>query len=65
MKTSVSLDQSVLAEPRAAVDLSAAGGKLASYLALTKPRVAVMVLMTVASGFWLGAGGAATLPGSC
>ncbi|MEJ7639002.1 MAG: heme o synthase [Singulisphaera sp.] len=57
MKTSISLDQSVLAEPRAAVDLSAAGGKLASYLALTKPRVSVMVLMTVASGFWLGARG--------
>ena len=57
MKTSVSLDQSILAEPRAAVDLSAAGGKLASYVELTKPRVGVMVLMTVASGFWLGARG--------
>jgi len=57
LKTSVSLDQSVLADPRAAVALSDAGGKLASYVALTKPRVAVMVLMTVASGFWLGARG--------
>jgi protoheme IX farnesyltransferase len=39
--------------------LAAAGGRLAAYVALTKPRIGVMVLVTVATGFFLGARGAA------
>src|SRR5262249_31496513 len=35
------------------------GGRLAAYLALTKPRIAVLVLVTVATGFLLGGRGAA------
>jgi heme o synthase len=51
----------VLAEPQAQAEavLADAGGRLAAYLALTKPRIAVMVLVTVATGFLLGARGAA------
>jgi protoheme IX farnesyltransferase len=53
----------VLAEPRARVQaeavLAAAGDRLAAYLALTKPRIGMMVLVTVATGFFLGARGAA------
>jgi protoheme IX farnesyltransferase len=47
-----------LAEPPAEAALTAAGGKLAAFVALTKPRIAVMVLVTVATGFVLGARGA-------
>jgi protoheme IX farnesyltransferase len=39
--------------------LADASGRLAAYLALTKPRIGVMVLVTVATGFLLGARGAA------
>jgi protoheme IX farnesyltransferase len=39
--------------------VAAAGGRLAAYAALTKPRIVVMVLVTVATGFWLGARGSA------
>jgi heme o synthase len=51
----------VLAEPeaRAQAVLADAGSRLAAYVALTKPRIAVMVLVTVATGFLLGARGAA------
>jgi protoheme IX farnesyltransferase len=35
--------------------------RLADYLELTKPRVAVLVLFTVAAGVWLGSAGAADL----
>ncbi|MBA4187891.1 MAG: protoheme IX farnesyltransferase [Planctomycetaceae bacterium] len=34
--------------------------RLADYLELTKPRIAVMALFTVAAGYWLGAGSEAT-----
>jgi protoheme IX farnesyltransferase len=37
--------------------LAGAGGKLAAYVALTKPRIVVMVLVCVATGFILGARG--------
>ena len=52
----------ILAEPvrtKPAAVLADAGGRLAAYVALTKPRIAVMVLVTVATGFLLGARGAA------
>ena len=52
----------VLAEPQthaAQAVLADAGGRLAAYVALTKPRIAVMVLVTVATGFLLGRRGAA------
>jgi protoheme IX farnesyltransferase len=48
----------VLAETQAhaaEVALVRAGGRLSAYLALTKPRIGVMVLVTVATGFVLGA----------
>ncbi len=41
-----------------ATALADAGGRLAAFVALTKPRIAVMVLVTVATGFLLGARGA-------
>jgi heme o synthase len=46
-----------LPEPSAAV--AAAGGLLAALIELTKPRIALMVLITTATGFLLGARGAA------
>jgi protoheme IX farnesyltransferase len=54
----------VLSEPQvqAEVVLADAGGRLAAYVALTKPRIGVMVLVTVATGFLLGARGAAHPP---
>jgi protoheme IX farnesyltransferase len=39
------------------VALTDAGGRLAAYIALTKPRITVMVLVTAATGFVLGARG--------
>jgi protoheme IX farnesyltransferase len=49
-----------LAEPQspAQAALAVAEGRLAAYVALTKPRITVMVLVTVATGFLLGARGA-------
>lgn len=61
---SATLSHSALAEPDAGSLLAAAWGRLASYLALTKPRIVVMVLVTVATGFWLGARGLASQSGS-
>lgn len=62
MKTAVPIGPSVPARPDAAsaagAALADAGGKLAAYVALTKPRIAVMVLVTVATGFFLGTRGA-------
>ncbi len=51
----------ILAEPetRAQAVLADAGGRLAAYLELTKPRIGIMVLVTVATGFLLGARGGA------
>ncbi len=39
---------------------AAAPSRVSDYLELTKPRIAVMALFTVAAGFWLGAGPEAT-----
>ena len=62
MKTAVPIGPSVPARPDAAsaagAALADAGGKHAAYVALTKPRIAVMVLVTVATGFFLGTRGA-------
>lgn len=56
MKTvATTLDSTGLADPPADAVLAKAGGKLAGYVALTKPRIAVMVLVTVATAFVLGA----------
>src|SRR5262249_51357374 len=46
------------AESQAQAVLADAGGRLSAYLALTKPRIAVLVLVTVATGFLLGGRGA-------
>ncbi len=59
MKTAEMLASPVLIEARpepALVDIDLRG-RLAAYLALTKPRIAFMVLVTVAVGFVLGAPG--------
>ncbi|MGE5756114.1 MAG: heme o synthase [Planctomycetaceae bacterium] len=62
MKTAVSFgpSASALAEPPPpdVAALADASGRLAAYVALTKPRITVMVLVTVATGFLLGARGA-------
>ena len=58
MKTAVIPGRTVLADAPADAVLADAGGKLAAYVDLTKPRIAVMVLVTVATGFVLGARGA-------
>lgn len=60
MKATLSAETDVL-EPRAgsaavAVARPAASSRLADYLELTKPRIAVMALFTVAAGYWLAAG---------
>ncbi|MBX9580547.1 MAG: UbiA family prenyltransferase, partial [Gemmataceae bacterium] len=47
------------AEPVPAVEVVAAPSRLADYVELTKPKIAVMALFTVAVGYLLGAGGAA------
>jgi protoheme IX farnesyltransferase len=54
LKTAVSLGNPglVTARPEAVV---AAAGKAAAYLSLTKPRIVIMVLVTVGVGFLLGA----------
>ena len=62
MKATLSSDAKVLrpvtiASSSAAVP--AVPGRLADYLELTKPRIAVMALFTVAAGYLLGAGAAA------
>jgi protoheme IX farnesyltransferase len=55
LKTAVSIGQPVLASPPTAAVLAAAGSKAAAYLSLTKPRIVVLVLVTVGVGFLLGA----------
>jgi protoheme IX farnesyltransferase len=55
----------VLSTPRGALALEPidARARLSAYLSLTKPRIALMVLITVAAGFVLGArGGVPALP---
>jgi protoheme IX farnesyltransferase len=49
----------VLASASTEAALAAAGNRVAAYVSLTKPRVVVMVLVTVGVGFLLGARGSA------
>jgi protoheme IX farnesyltransferase len=59
VKTAVSFAPTILAEPAPARPAwLVAAGKAAALVALTKPRIAAMVLVTVAVGFLLGARGA-------
>lgn len=58
MKTAVTLGRPGLADPPAETVWSEANGKVAAYAALAKPRVAALVLVTVAAGFIVGARGA-------
>jgi heme o synthase len=56
VKTALSLAPLVLVEPRRPLAAwSVAGSKARAFLALTKPRLTLLVLLTVAVGFLLGA----------
>jgi heme o synthase len=56
MKTAATIAPPLLVEPRPdAPAWAGPAGKVAAFVALTKPRIAVMVLITVAVGFRLGA----------
>ena len=59
MKTAVTYAQPVLASASTEAALAAVGNKVAAYVSLTKPRIVVMVLVTVGVGFLLGARGSA------
>lgn len=59
MKTSLSLDQTLLAGSASEAQLSIAARRAALYFSLTKPRLVLLVLVTVAVGFLLGARGSA------
>ena len=59
MKSAVTYAQPVLASASTEAALAAAGNKVAAYVSLTKPRIVVMVLVTVGVGFLLGAHGSA------
>jgi protoheme IX farnesyltransferase len=59
LKTTVWSAEPALAAPPAEAILSAAGSKLGAYLALTKPRIVFMVLVTVGVSFLMGARGSA------
>jgi len=59
LKSSLSLDQSLLAGSASEALISLAARRAALYLSLTKPRLVLMVLVTVAVGFLLGARGSA------
>ncbi len=59
MKSSLSLDRSLLAGSASEALLSLVARRAALYLSLTKPRLVLMVLVTVAVGFLLGARGSA------
>jgi heme o synthase len=55
VKSVASIDQPLLANPAASAALAAVGNRLAAYVSLTKPRLVLLVLVTVAVGFLLGA----------
>lgn len=58
MKSVASIDQPILAGSAAEEDLLAAvSGRLTAYVSLTKPRLVLLVLVTVAVGFLLGSHG--------
>ena len=64
MKTAVPLSSSLLADPNpeANAALASASHKISAYLTMTKPRIIVMELITVATGFLVGARGTAYPP---
>jgi heme o synthase len=59
LKTLASLDQPLLAVTEPDAVWPALGSRLVAYLSLTKPRLVLMVLVTVAVGYLLGARGRA------
>lgn len=59
MKSLASFDQPVLAVSESEAVMPAMGARLAGYVSLTKPRLVLMVLVTVAVGYLLGARGSA------
>ena len=59
MKTAISLAQPVLETSTTQATLEAIWARLAAYVALAKPRIVLMVLVTVGVGFLLGARGSA------
>jgi heme o synthase len=59
LKSLVSIDQPLLAVTESGAILPAIGGRMSAYLSLTKPRLVLMVLVTVAVGYLLGARGGA------
>ena len=59
MKSLVPVDQPLLAVSETGAVLPALGSRMAGYLSLTKPRLVLMVLVTVAVGYLLGARGGA------
>jgi protoheme IX farnesyltransferase len=59
LKSLVSLDQPVLAVTESESVFTALGNRMAGYVSLTKPRLVLMVLVTVAVGYLLGARGGA------
>jgi protoheme IX farnesyltransferase len=59
VKSTASIDRPLLTSAVPAAALSAAWSRAAAYLSLTKPRLVLLVLVTVAVGFLLGARGSA------
>jgi heme o synthase len=59
LKSLASLEQPVLAVPESGAVLPAIGGRVSAYVSLTKPRLVLLVLVTVAVGYLLGARGGA------
>jgi heme o synthase len=59
LKSAVSFGEPVLASSWTEAVLAAASSKVTAYVSLTKPRIVVMVLVTVGVGFLLGARGKA------
>jgi heme o synthase len=59
LKSLVSVDQPLLAVSESGAVLPAIGSRLSGYLSLTKPRLVLLVLVTVAVGYLLGARGGA------
>jgi heme o synthase len=55
VKTAVSYGHPVSADPSTEAVLAATGMRVAAYFSLTKPRIVLMVLITVGVGFLLGA----------
>jgi heme o synthase len=59
LKSLASLDQPLLAVTESGPFLPAIGGRASAYLSLTKPRLVLLVLVTVAVGYLLGGRGGA------